>query len=433
MLDDIKPPKNTGRQTIDKVGLRGHGLDTSRDRPLVVNEQSQPDPTPPHEASSHAPVAKDNSESQPPAKKHRFVWWFKLKAWWGELSKNKRFAIIAGGLLVFGIAAIAYFNYIRPTSEPSLQVHKSVKPKVVKPTTVASPLTGLQVTPEAAARSVTGIMIENSQDARPQSGIDQAGVVYEAIAEGGITRFLTLYQDAQPQYIGPVRSLRPYYLDWLAPFDASIAHVGGSPEALAQVRSGMKDLDQFFNAGSYWRVSSRAAPHNVYTSFEKMDALNKSKGYISSKFTSFARKTDAKIAVPTAKTINLAISGTVYNVHYDYDAASNGYLRSEGGAVHRATASEADKTGQQLHPKVVIALIIPYSLVDSTGHSGYANTGSGQMFVFQDGGVTPGTWTKAGRSSQYSFADSAGAPIKLDAGQTWFTALGSASTVTYAP
>ncbi|PJE65657.1 DUF3048 domain-containing protein, partial [Candidatus Saccharibacteria bacterium CG10_big_fil_rev_8_21_14_0_10_47_8] len=347
--------------------------------------------------------------------------------------KNKRFAIIAASLLIFGAGAIAYFNYIRPSSEPSLQIHKTAKPKVVKPTTLASPLTGLQVTPEAAARPVTGIMIENSQDARPQSGIDQAGVVYEAIAEGGITRFLTLYQDAQPQYVGPVRSLRPYYLDWLAPYDASIAHVGGSPEALAQVRSGMKDLDQFFNAGSYRRVSSRAAPHNVYTSFEKMDALNKAKGYVSSKFTPFTRKADAKIAVPTAKTINLAISGPTYNVHYDYDAATNSYLRSEGGAVHRATSSEADKTGQQLHPNVVVALIIPYSLVDGTGHSGYASTGSGQMFVFQDGGVTPGTWTKAGRTSQFSFADNGGAPIKLDAGQTWFTALGNAGMITYTP
>ncbi len=432
MLDDIKPPKNTDRQTIGKVGLHGHSLDAGRDR-MVGGEQPSTNQPASHESSMHIPPQNNEAGPQPPAKKQRFAWWSKLKSWWGRLSKNKRFAVIAAALLIFGVGAIAYFNFIRPTSEPSLQVHKNPKPKVVKPTTVPSPLTGLQVAPELAARPVTGIMIENSQDARPQSGIDQAGVVYEAIAEGGITRFLTLYQDAQPQYVGPVRSLRPYYLDWLAPFDASIAHVGGSPEALAQVRSGMKDLDQFFNAGSYWRVSSRAAPHNVYTSFEKMDALNKSKGYTSSKFTPFARKADAKIAAPTAKTINLAISGPTYNVHYDYDAASNSYMRSEGGAVHRATSSEADKTGQQLHPKVVVALIVPYSLVDKTGHSGYANTGSGQMFVFQDGGVTPGTWTKAGRTSQYSFADSSGAPLKLDAGQTWFTALGSASMVTYAP
>lgn len=413
--------------------MRGHSLDNAREHMVGSDEPPRANP-PAGQPGLREPPGKNEISPLPPTKKHRLGWWSRLKAWWFRLSKNKRFAIISAALLIFAAGSLAYYYFILPDSNPSLQISKSTKPKVVKPTTVASPLTGLQVTPEAAARPVTGIMIENSQDARPQSGIDQAGVVYEAIAEGGITRFLTLYQDAQPQYVGPVRSLRPYYLDWLAPYDGSIAHVGGSPEALAQVRSGMKDLDQFFNAGSYWRVPSRAAPHNVYTSFERMDALNKAKGYTSSKYTPFGRKPDAKLAVPTAKTIDLAIStGVTYHAHYDYDTATNSYLRSEGGAVHRATASEADKTGQQLHPKVVIALIIPYSLVDSTGHSGYASTGTGQMFVFQDGGVIPGSWTKAGRASQFSFVDSGGAPIKLDAGQTWLTVLGNAGMLHYVP
>ena len=151
-------------------------------------------------------------------------------------------------------------------------------------------------------------MIENSLDARPQSGINQAGVIFEAIAEGGITRFITLYQEAQPQYVGPVRSLRPYYIDWAAAFDAPIAHVGGSPDALKQIRNGGKDLDQFFNPGAYWRQSTRAAPHNVYTSFKNMDKLNKAKGYKSSKFTPWPRKEDSPLETPTAATIKVSIS-----------------------------------------------------------------------------------------------------------------------------
>jgi hypothetical protein len=104
-------------------------------------------------------------------------------------------------------------------------------------------------------------MIENSPDARPQSGLQDAGVVVEAIAEGGITRFLTLFQESQPQYIGPVRSLRPYYIDFAAPFQAGIAHVGGSPEALSRVRNGSyRDLDQFFNSAYFSRISARPAP-----------------------------------------------------------------------------------------------------------------------------------------------------------------------------
>ena len=304
-------------------------------------------------------------------------------------------------------------------SNPSIDISKNEK----KVLTVPSPLTGAQVDPELAKRPVTAIMLENSPDARPQSGIADAGVIFEAIAEGGITRFITLYQEARPGHVGPVRSLRPYYIDWAASFNASIAHVGGSPEALAQIRNGGKDLDQFFNSGSYWRENSRPSPHNVYTSFDKLDELNQSKGYTSSNFTPWPRKVDQKLATPMAKTIDLAISSTAYNVHYDYDPAYNFYRRNEGGGAHISTNSASDKTGVQLAPKVVIAMVIPYSIVDGSGHSGYGVTGSGTVYIFQDGFVVQGTWSKADRSSQIEFKDANGQPIKLNAGQTWVSAV----------
>src|SRR5690606_11343443 len=143
---------------------------------------------------------------------------------------------------------------------------------------------------EATTQEVTAIMIENSPDARPQSGLKESGVVFEAIAEGGITRFQVLYQEDKPQLIGPVRSLRPYFVEWAAPFDASIAHIGGSYNALQEVRNGQyKDIDQFFNGDTYWRSTDRYAPHNVYTNFKNLDALNTKKGFTVSKFDGFPR------------------------------------------------------------------------------------------------------------------------------------------------
>lgn len=357
-------------------------------------------------------------------------------AWWTGLGRNTRFGIIAALLLLFGAGSIGWYHFIQPDSAPSILIHKNPPPP--KPATVASPLTGLQVAPVLAARPVTGIMIENSTDARPQSGLQDAGVVYEAIAEGGVTRFLALFQDSQPQYIGPVRSLRPYFIDFAAPFQASIAHVGGSPDALSEVRSGpYRDIDQFFNSGAYWRSGSRPAPHNVYTSFARLDGLNQSKGYTSSSFTSWPRKADKKLAVPTAKSVNLTMSGPIYNVHYDYDATSNSYLRSEGGAAHMDFVSSDDKAGVQLKPKVVIALAMPYSYgaLDASGayYSQYADTGSGTAYIFQDGGVIPAVWSKAGTSDQISFKDSAGAPIKLNSGQTWLTLVKTTGDVSYSP
>jgi hypothetical protein len=99
--------------------------------------------------------------------------------------------------------------------------------------------------------------------------------------------------------------------------------------------------------------------------------------------------------------------------------------------------SAADKTGVQLRPKVVIALVVPLGrgALDASGayYSDYQDSGSGQMYVFQDGGVTQGTWVKAGTNEQFQFTDANGAPIELDAGQTWITLVSSASQVSYTP
>lgn len=354
--------------------------------------------------------------------------------WWLSLGRNERFAILASLLLIFGAACLAWYYFIRTSANtvvtPSIVTHKKPQP----PATVASPLTGVQIAPDRAKRPVTGIMIENSLDARPQSGLQEAGVIYEAIAEGGITRFLALFQETRPQYIGPVRSLRPYYIDFAAPYQASIVHVGGSPDALKIVRNGnFRDLDQFFNSAYFRRISRRPAPHNVYTGFSSLDKLNKSKHYTTSLFTSWPRKDDEKTSKPTAKSIDLRISGPLYFVHYDYDSATNTYMRREGGKPHTNLVSAKDKKGVRLHPKVVIALVMSYSLAADHHHSVYKDTGSGRAYVFQDGGVTKGTWSKTGTTSQLTFTDSQGLPIKLNAGQTWITLVGANSMVRYRP
>jgi len=411
-------------------------------RPRRPKAAPKPKPIPKPQAPQPDFVI-DETTAMPAARQRRllvaphkhFVRFWKF---WLGLGRNERFAIIAALLLIFGAGAIGWFYFIQPSSNPSLTIIRHPKPKPAAPVTVPSPLTGLPVAPDLAKRPVTGIMIENSDAARPQSGLQAAGVVYEAIAEAGITRFLSLFQDAQPQYIGPVRSLRPYYIDYAAPFQASIVHVGGSPDALAKVTSGgYRNLDEFANGGSFWRITARDAPHNVYTSFAKLDTLNQQRGYTSSLFTSWPRKADKKLAAPTAKTIDLAISSSDFYAHYDYDAASNSYLRSEGGASHLDFVSADDNTGVRLDPKVVIAIVVPQSRgsLDASGayYTDYDDIGSGTAYVFQDGGVTVGAWTKSSDTSQITFTDSAGAPIALNAGQTWITLVGDTGKVTYKP
>lgn len=366
----------------------------------------------------------NNKRPQKPPKDH---WWKRLSAWFKGLDKKqKALVILLMVALLLGIAAGAYALF---SGDNPVQKTEKPKPKVAKSTTIASNLTGLQVAPELNEKPVTGIMIENSLDARPQAGLSEAGIVFEAIAEGGITRFLALYQDTAPESIGPVRSARPYYIDWALGFDAAYAHVGGSPEALQQIKNDdVKDLDQFSNGKYYRRASDRYAPHNVFTSIGQLNELEQSKGYGKSNFTSIVRKKEQPNPQPTAKTINLAISSAKFNVQYAYDTTANAYVRSMGGQPHN------DATGnKQIMPKVVVAMVMNYRIASDGKHSVYNTVGNGQVFIFQDGIVTQGTWGKSAKDKQITFTDAAGQPIKLNPGQTWITAVNSPASATYQP
>ncbi len=330
-----------------------------------------------------------------------------------------RTIIISGLILIAITGGIAYM--ILSQKAPITEVtHLQAKPKPAPAPVFYSPLTGESVKSDAATKqAVTAIMIENSPDARPQSGLKQSGVVYEAIAEGGITRFLTLHQQDKPQIIGPVRSLRMYYVDWLAPYNASVAHVGGSAAALAEIRNGKyRDIDQFFNAGSYWRATDRYAPHNVYTNFAKLDALNTAKGYTTSTFTGFARADGKPAAKPTASTVTINFGGALYNTAYGYDPGTNSYYRSVGGKQH------LDREEGQLHPSVVIAMKVDMHRVFEDGYREDINAnGTGQANIFQNGTMQEVTWSKPTRDSQISFKDASGKEVPLVRGQTWIAAV----------
>lgn len=324
-------------------------------------------------------------------------------------------------MIATGIVVLAWM-WQQPVAQLP-DVYSNTPKKVEK---FYSPLTGAEIADKALAeRHVTAVMIENSPDARPQSGLKDAGIVYEAIAEGGITRFIALYQESRPGLVGPVRSVRPYYVEWASAYDPAVAHIGGSARALQMIRSGNYgvDIDQFFNAGAYWRANDRRAPHNVYTDFDKLDALTQSKGKTTSAFVPIPRKTDEASEAPNATTIHLPISSASYNIDYSYDAASNSYIRSLGGKPH------TDREAGQIQPKTVVAIQVSMTREMEDGYrEQIATTGTGQAFVFQDGTVTTATWRRADAKSQIELLDGAGKPLSLNRGQTWITALPSNRT-----
>jgi hypothetical protein len=346
--------------------------------------------------------------SSPSPAIHKRAW-----RWTKNLSKKQKI-ILGVVVLVFLGGACASAMWILNKQAGPLPSATTTAP----PTKVQSHLTGLMIKPDDQDKQVTGVMIENSPDARPQSGLIDAGVVYEAVAEGGITRFLALFQDTESKYLGPVRSVRPYYLDWLVPYDGAIAHVGGAPEALAQIKSQhIKDLDQFANSGAYDRVTTRIMPHNVYTSTKRLRQLEKQKKYNKSTFDGFTRdKKQRPLKTPKVRTINLTLSGPLYDVVYKYDKRTNSYDRYLAGATHKD-----EKSGKQISPKVVIAMEI--NRTQNGVYSVYAVNGGGKVRVYQNGEMIIGKWKKKNRKSEIQLIDKDNNPIKLVPGKTWITAV----------
>ncbi len=302
------------------------------------------------------------------------------------------------------------------------------------PLTKPSPLTGVEVAPDLADRPITAVVIENHPDARPQSGLSEAGVVYEALAEGGITRFLAFFLENRPTQIGPVRSLRTYFVDWGLEFNAPVAHVGGNYDALTLVGPlDAKTLNEFTYGSSFYRASDRFAPHNAYTSSDLLDQLQRRIGYYRpSDFTPSPRKPDAPPAAgaaPSHPTIDIDYSYNGYQVEYRYDPAANDYARFLAGAPH------IDRnTNQQIHVKNVVVEYMPtsYGLTAIGEQTVIMGTpGSGKAIVFRDGGAVEGTWSKADHRTRTKLLDAAGNDIPLDAGNTWYSIVPNDRAITY--
>lgn len=353
----------------------------------------------------------------------------RLKTYWVKASRNKKIAIIASAsavilLLGFGVAHLLQPS---PTERPAPVITEPKEEKPPEPTTVTSELTGLQVDPKRAKLPVTAVTIENSPDARPQSGLADAGVVFESMIEGSITRFLALYQEEKASHIGPIRSVRRNHIDWLLSFDAALAHVGGSPFALQRLRTeNVKDLDQFNNPEAYHRTNARFAPHNMYSSRGELLKVHKKRGYNSSSYNGFVRKRPKPAEKPDATEVNVNISRPQYNVRFAYNKASNAYKRFMGGVPH-----VDERTNKQIVADVVVVIIADYH--KDGIYSVYQRKGSGTAFIFQDGSVIQGTWEKRNKKENYRFGDKNGSPIGLNPGKTWITLATNKNEVSVKP
>jgi hypothetical protein len=335
--------------------------------------------------------------------------------------------LIFGGTLVLAAAAGALGWVLakpQPVATKNTPKASSSASPAPTPATKLSPLTGVPVDPALADRPVTAVIVENHPDARPQSGLSQAGVVYEANAEGGITRFLALFQDQKPATIGPVRSLRTYFLDFGLEYNAPLAHAGGNADALDLVSPlGLKDMNALsFASDGFYRDHSRnvASEHTLYTTSDKLDALETRLGFFKpSSFTPSPRKPDAPNPSAPHPNVHIDYSYAGYQVDYQYDANSNDYGRLMAGAPHLDR-----NTGKQIRVKNIVIEMMPTSYgVTRIGEQTVlmGQVGRGQGWVLRDGDAVAVTWVKDSHSARTKLLDAAGNDVPLDPGNTWYS------------
>jgi hypothetical protein len=292
------------------------------------------------------------------------------------------------------------------------------------------------VTEAIAARHPIAVMIDDLRAARPQSGLASASVVWQAPAEGGIPRYMAVFQDNLPKVVGPVRSSRYYYIAWAAEWRAIYYHAGGSPQALATLRSKGRGQYVFngeafrYEGTSFYRLPTRSSPHNLYSDGSKLRSLGKklgAKDKASKTVWQFAP--DAPLeARPYGGSITV---GYPYNkITYKYDRKSNTYLRSVTGEPKQTDA--ADKT--RIAPKNVVVMRMRFGPLND-GHPGAPRleatvVGSGTAWISTNGRTIKGTWKKTGVTKPTKFYDKAGNEVTLTVGQTFVQVL-TTSTSSY--
>lgn len=380
--------------------------------------------------------------------------------------KSKQLLITAIiGLALYLVAtgvSFGLFSYLSKNSAPPPQQSKIPTPNgtqshfVIDPTlpkTEACPLNGKFYTKQEKEiwdkRRPMAVMVENHAESRPQSGLSSADIVYEAVAEGGISRFMGVFYcgaAAQSVTLAPVRSARIYFLPWVLEYDALYNHVGGAgrcnddtvddrAKALCQIEQyKIKDMDQFgISFPTCYRNYDRldhpvATEHTMVCFSDKLYKLASERGWTNvdtkgepwnKNFQSWTFKDDAKEADRGASfsASFVAWKGyeAEYGVRWDYARTNNVYKRFNGGSAHTDL-----ETKQQLEAKVVAIIFAKETgPVDTHAHLLYTNTGSGDGLLFQDGKTIKVTWRKPTRTDRTKFFDSTGKEVSLNRGQVW--------------
>lgn len=273
-----------------------------------------------------------------------------------------------------------------------------------------SPLTGLP-DPSGASQQRAALVVKtgNNPEARPQSGLEVADVVYEEIVEGGITRFAAVYHSEAPDEVGPVRSVRGMDPNLALSVGGIFTYSGGTRPNIAKIRAtpGILSIDETQAGPAMVRDNKgrRHAPDNLYVHPDKMWAKGGTPIPPRPLFEYLGKGESFTGEAVTALTVRF---GGQFDATYTFDAAAHAWKRSFGFVPFTTF------NGKQVTPTNVIVEFISYP-----SNSEGVTTGSGDAWIFSDGNVVRGKWNRPNPSQPAQFTDAAGTPVKLLPGRTW--------------
>ncbi len=374
------------------------------------------------------------------------------------MKQNKAALVLIGFFLYIISTGISYLVFAKaggvsnvPKPSADSQGHFVIDPSI--PRTEQCPLNGKLFTKQERdiweTRRPLAVMIENHEEARPQSGLSFADIVYEAVAEGGITRFMGVFYCGSSAFdipFSPVRSARTYFLDWVSEYDALYNHVGGAgrcnddtvdprAKALCQIdQYGIYDMDQFsipfpICYRNYDRLDHPVATEHTMVCFSnKLHELAKKRGVTNVdeegvswnknfepwKFKEEAKETD-RGTVAALSFAHWKEYEAEYGVKWEYDKAQNSYKRFNGGKPHL----DLETKEQLIAKNIVVQFAKETRGVDEHAHLLFGTIGTGKALIFQDGRVSKGTWSKSTRVDRTIFFDEKGKEVAFNPGAIW--------------
>lgn len=322
--------------------------------------------------------------------------------------KRPRLRWVPPALAVGLMLAVGYFHFVRPAKSVNETAEEAVPPPVLNPFTADSPLTDSDLLPLA-------VSIDNLGRARPQTGLESASLVYELPVEGGITRFLAFFVEEGIPAAGPVRSVRPYFIDLAEEYHAVLVHCGGSPEALQRLADAQaRHINQIEKPKGFYRSRDRKAPHNLYA---ELPALRRSLTETFSTVPSQEIRVPWLWGPPALESLSPATEIDIaywsnYAVKYIYRPETLDYARFVNGLPHVSS-------GRNLAVDHVVVQFVEVDVLDAKGRLKVAaqDAGSGRMLAFTRGRVIEGTWEHANGATTFLLPD--GSQLTLDPGLVW--------------